>query len=99
MKGFTVDTFTDPKEAVEQFQPNAYDVIVTDIKMPEMNGLEVYKKIREKSANVKVYFLSAFESYESEINKMSAAGDSVGFIKKPVTYGELAKQLIKAAVG
>ena len=96
MKGFNVDGFTDARKAIEQFQPDAYDVVITDIKMPEMNGFEVYKKIREKDANLKVYFLSAFDSYENEIKNLSNGTNSAEFIKKPITYNDLAQKLLKA---
>jgi len=49
LKGFEVDEFTDPRKALEQFKPDYYDLVVSDVKMPIMNGFQLCRKIREKS--------------------------------------------------
>lgn len=50
LKGFEVDGFTDPRKALEQFKPNSYDIVVSDIKMPHINGFQLCRKIKEKEA-------------------------------------------------
>ena len=46
--GFKVDSFTDPISALDNYQINFYDLIILDIKMPKMDGFQLYGKLREK---------------------------------------------------
>ena len=46
--GFQVDTFNDPITALKSYTTNFYDLVILDIKMPKMNGFELYTRIREK---------------------------------------------------
>ena len=45
--GYSVDAYTDPVEALLKFRPNYYDIAVLDYLMPDLNGLELYRRIRE----------------------------------------------------
>lgn len=90
LRGFEVDGFTDPRKALEQFKPNSYDIVVSDIKMPHINGFQLCRKIKEKDARVRVYFLSAFDIYAKEAETIFPTLGSTVFIKKPIRYQELA---------
>ena len=57
--GFEVVSFIDPLLALEHFRPHYYDLLILDIKMPKMNGFELYRQIRKKDNGVKVCFLTA----------------------------------------
>jgi DNA-binding response OmpR family regulator len=46
--GFKVDTFNDAQEALSNFKPDYYDLVILDIKMPNMDGFELYDKIKKK---------------------------------------------------
>ena len=46
--GFKVDTFNDSQEALSNFRPGYYDLVILDIKMPKMDGFELYEKIKER---------------------------------------------------
>ena len=46
-EGFTVDTFTDPQLALSAFKAETYDLLILDIKMPNMNGFELYEKVKK----------------------------------------------------
>jgi DNA-binding response OmpR family regulator len=59
--GFDVDTFDDPLQALSNFRPNSYDLVVLDIALPNMNGFELYKKMKNIDSKVRVCFLSAFD--------------------------------------
>ena len=59
LQGFYVDTFTDPVNALTQFKAGFYQLLILDIKMPEMNGFELYTEIKKKDKTVKVFFLTA----------------------------------------
>ena len=58
---FIVDTFNDPLEALSNFRPRMYDLLILDIRMPGINGFQLYQKIRDLDNKVKVCFLTAFE--------------------------------------
>jgi two-component system, OmpR family, response regulator ChvI len=59
--GFQVDSFIDPLLALENFRANVYDLLILDIKMPGINGFELYKKIRKIDDKVRVCFMTAGE--------------------------------------
>jgi DNA-binding response OmpR family regulator len=48
--GFEVSSFNDPLLALQSFKPHYYDLVTLDIKMPKMNGFELYKKLKEKDS-------------------------------------------------
>ena len=94
--GFEVDAYTDPSLAIANFKPSLYDLIILDIKMPQLNGYELYKTIREVNNNVKVFFLTAvsdFSGYEEVLNKMSSTLAENCFIQKPVDTQELLRRV------
>src|SRR5215207_6128504 len=51
---FLVDSYTDPTLALSNFKPGLYDLLLLDIKMPKMNGFELYQKMKEIDSNVKM---------------------------------------------
>jgi DNA-binding NtrC family response regulator len=61
-QGFRVFGFTDPYLALEHFQINSelYGLVITDLRMPGMNGYEFIKKVKEIKPQVKVFFMTAF---------------------------------------
>lgn len=67
--GFKVDTFNDSQEALSNFKPDYYDLVILDIKMPKMDGFELYDKIKKKDDKVKICFLTASELYYEEFRK------------------------------
>ena len=58
---FVVDTYNDPLVALSNYRPNSYDLLLLDIKMPKMNGIELYGQIKKLDNNVKVCFISAYD--------------------------------------
>jgi DNA-binding response OmpR family regulator len=94
--GFKVDTFNDPQEALSKFKPGSYDLIILDIKMPQMDGFELYNEIKKKDNNAKVCFLTASELYYEEFrNKEYRALDRNLFIRKPIDNEDLVKEITK----
>jgi DNA-binding response OmpR family regulator len=94
--GFEVNTFNDPKEALSNYKPGYYDLVILDIKMPEMDGFELYHEIKKKDANAKVCFLTASELYYEEFRKKEyCALDKALFIRKPIDNDELVSKYRK----
>ena len=67
--GFIVDKYNDPLQSLSNYREGMYDLLLLDIKMPEMNGFELYKKIRQIDDKTKVCFMTAFEEYYDEFRK------------------------------
>ncbi|MFL6457632.1 MAG: response regulator transcription factor [Nitrososphaeraceae archaeon] len=61
--GFAVDIFNDAILALSNFKAGMYDLILLDVKMPQINGFELYEKIRETDSKVKACFITAYEVY------------------------------------
>jgi DNA-binding response OmpR family regulator len=94
--GYKVDSFNDPLEALSKFKPGSYDLIIIDIKMPKMDGFELYHEIKKKDNNAKVCFLTASELYYEEFRKKEySALDRNLFIQKPIGNEELIKEINK----
>ena len=95
--GFKVDSFTDPIFALDKYQTNFYDLIILDIKMPKMDGFELYNKIREQDPKVKICFLTASELFYEEFRKKRLKlGERIGeeyFIQKPIKTDELLEKI------
>jgi CheY-like chemotaxis protein len=60
-KGYVVDAFSNPQNALKEYKKNTYDLVILDIKMPNMSGFELYEEIRKMDDKVKVCFLTAGE--------------------------------------
>ena len=94
--GYKVDSFNDPQEALSKFKPGSYDLIILDIKMPKMDGFELYHEIKKKDNNAKVCFLTASELYYEEFRKEEyCALDRNLFIQKPIDNADLIKEINK----
>lgn len=88
-KGFEVDTYNDPTDALSNFKPDTYDLLLIDIRMPKMNGFELYREVKKKSSDVRICFFTAFEVYYDEFRKMFPNLEVKCFIRKPITISDL----------
>jgi two-component system response regulator ChvI len=89
--GFEVDSYNNPILALEKFRVDAYDLLIIDIKMPKMNGFELYKKMKEIDNKVKVCFLTAIEYYNDEFRMAFPKLTMRCFADKPISIDSLAK--------
>jgi DNA-binding NtrC family response regulator len=90
MNGYEVDAFTSPKTALENFKPDFYGLLLLDIRMPTMNGFELYRKMRNIDDDVKVCFITAFEDYREEFRETFPMLDEFKyFIRKPKAVEDL----------
>lgn len=96
--GFEVDSFTDPLLALDNIRSNSsqYDTIILDVKMPNLDGLQLYSKIRDINKKVKVCLFSAAQPDFEEYKKVCSSFDEKYFIKKPMPLGDLAKRIKSA---
>ncbi len=95
-EGFTVDEYTDPLLAYSDFKPNIYDLLILDIKMPNMDGFELHRKVKELDNTVRVCFLTAGEKYyETYREKECSSSGKDLFIHKPIENKELVKKINK----
>lgn len=91
--GFIVDTFNDPQGALSNFKSGVYDLLLIDIKMPTMNGFELYHEIERIDNKVKVCFITAFEVYYKSLRELFPTTNVDCFIKKPITTDELVERI------
>jgi len=91
--GFIVDTFNDPEEALSNFKAELYDLLLIDIKMPKMNGFELYQEIAKVDNRAKVCFITAFEVYYKSLRELFPSTNVDCFIKKPITTDELVQRI------
>ena len=89
--GFNTLGFTDPIIALEQFQNNSksFAMVISDIRMPSMNGYELVRKIKSIHPTIKTILISAFEIDKNEFSKVMPSVKIDGFISKPISLKEL----------
>ena len=88
--GLIVDIYSDPLVLLANYRAGIYGLLLLDIRMPKMNGFELYKRIRQIDDNAKVCFMTAFEVYYDEFK--SAFPDLIEkecFIRKPIGMNAL----------
>ena len=87
--GLSVSYFTDPLMALETFRhtPSSYDLVISDIRMPHLNGYEFVRQIKMIRRDVKVILISAFELMDAP-NSFSNS-DIEKFLEKPITLHKL----------
>jgi YesN/AraC family two-component response regulator len=93
---FQVDTFMDAESALESLKENSdnyYDLVLTDIRMPKINGFELYRRIKESNPHMKIVFITAFEINKDEFSKVIPSVDVIDFISKPVSMSTLITKL------
>jgi two-component system, OmpR family, response regulator ChvI len=94
MNGFEVDTYNDPLLALSNFKPNSYGLALLDIRMPKMDGFELYKKIKDIDKKIEVCFITAFEDYHEEFKEsFPELDDAKYFIRKPKAIEDLVKHV------
>ncbi|MFL6381973.1 MAG: response regulator [Nitrososphaeraceae archaeon] len=92
--GFEVDVYNDALLALYDLKPNSYGMALLDIRMPKMNGFELYKKMQDIDNNMKVCFITAFEDYNDEFRQSFPQLDEANcFVRKPKAIEDLVKHV------
>jgi CheY-like chemotaxis protein len=85
--GYAIDTVEDGREALGLVQKHAYDFVFTDLKMPEMDGLDVVKGVKHYSPETDVVVITGYATIESAVNAMKFG--AMDYVQKPFTEDEL----------
>lgn len=96
LNGISVRPFTNAEEALREFEQNHpyYKLVISDVRMSPMSGIEFIKKLREIDANIKVILMTAFEMEGSQLREI----DTDEFFNKPTSMNNLV-QIVKKYVG
>lgn len=94
-EGFDVISFTDPQVAFEYLRDtfDKHSLIITDLRMPGMCGIELAKKIREINVNIKIFLMTAFDIRDVENNPDFQAARIDRLLQKPIRFSDLRKMI------
>src|SRR5918994_1758711 len=90
---FKVNSYNDPLLALSEFKPDLYDLVLIDINMPKIDGIELSNKILELDANVKICLVTAGEANIEVLRELYPTRSIGCYIKKPVTIEELVRRV------
>ena len=96
LNGISVRPFTNTEEALREFEQNHtyYKLVISDVRISPISGIEFIKKLREIDANIKVILMTAFEMERSQLREI----DTDEFFNKPIAMNNLV-QIVKKYVG
>ncbi|MCF8081469.1 MAG: response regulator [Deltaproteobacteria bacterium] len=93
--GCNVEAFEDPKKALKRIDQKTFDVVVTDIRMGEIDGMQVLDRVRSKSPRTKVILITGYAMMELAREAMEKG--AFDFISKPFKANDLRQVVAKAA--
>jgi len=93
--GFAVDTFTQSVEAMHQVQKSAYDIVITDLKMKEIDGMRFLEEVKKQRPQTEVIVITGFATMETA--KQSFQKGVFDFIAKPFKLSEIQDVVTRAA--
>jgi len=87
MEHYTVDTAYDGEEGLEKAEINNYDLIILDIMLPKVDGIEVCRRLRDNKVETPIIMLTARDTVEDRVKGLDAGADD--YLVKPFAFGEL----------
>lgn len=95
IKGFQVEGYSSPQEALDSFKPSKYDLAILDIRMPGLSGFQLYREMKKLDPAITACFLSAFEVHPHEFTIVFPSMMEVkAIIKKPVSINHLLREIM-----
>ena len=86
-KGYPVDQATTKEEALEKIEKKAYRLVLLDLKIPGVKGLELLKAVRDSNPATRVIIITGYASIETAVE--SARLGAIGYLPKPFTPNEI----------
>jgi len=93
-EGYSVRTAENGKKALLEAENNSFDLIITDLRMPEMDGIEVLEKLRKKNKDIGVVIVTAYGEVNSYLKAMNLG--AFEYLNKPIHLEELRRVINKA---
>ena len=93
--GFIVDAFSDPVLALSNYKSGVYDLLLLDVRMPQINRFELYEKFRKIDSNVKACFIKAHDVHYQSLKEIFPASKEMllsgakGVLRKPLSLDDL----------
>lgn len=94
--GYDVEVFDNPVKAIDRFDEKEFDVVVTDLRMEKLNGIQVLEHVTAKSAKTKVIFITGYATVENA--REALVKGAFDFIAKPFKPNDLRMAITKAAL-
>jgi DNA-binding NtrC family response regulator len=95
-EGYNVTYFTDPEEALNAVMKKSPDLILLDIKMPKMDGIELCEKIKKKDKSIRIIIITAYGDVKRAVESMRSGASDL--IEKPMDLKSLLKA-VKECLG
>ena len=92
IEGYMVDTVRSGEEALKTLENSTYDIILLDLKMPGMSGLEVLERLKDVTPKADVVMMTGYATVESAVEAMKLG--AIDYIKKPFTNRELLDKIL-----
>ncbi|MDB5168485.1 MAG: two component transcriptional regulator, winged helix family [Candidatus Saccharibacteria bacterium] len=89
--GYMVDVVHDGQSAIDNFEINTYDLVVLDVMLPEVDGIEVCRMIRETNRDIPVIMVTALDGIDDRIKGLDTGADD--YLVKPFSFGELSARV------
>lgn len=93
-EGHRLEIFTNPYQALERISEKEFDIVVTDIRMDDIDGIQILEHIRSMSRRTKVVMITGYATIE--VARESLTKGAFDFIAKPFKLGEIRKTIQKA---
>ena len=94
--GFSVDTFNDSVNVLNNFKPHIYDLVILDIVMPDIDGFDLYKELKKQDPDVNACFLTASQKYHEDFRGREHRDLSQDlFIEKPISIKDMIREIMR----
>ena len=94
LNGYTVQTFGNPLEALASIEGHSYASVLADIRMPEMDGMQLLERILERDADLPVILMTGHGDISMAVEAVKKG--AYNFLQKPVELGELMEKIGEA---